>query len=95
MQGDFATWLDDLGMGRLNLRPPHEDYVDLPTEWIVNSDNKLIEFVYGEAALRDPLSNTAALWDGAILAPTNKAVNAINEKIMKVLTMLHYSDPCN
>ena len=86
----FASWLLKIGEGSF-------DEVTIPDGNFVNSEEQLIEFVYGDI----PEDNPDIFLTRAILCPRNREVDILNSKILNVVgkhekqTDYYSIDSCN
>ena len=78
---DFNKFLLDIGNGRGNHLTMHGQFaIEIPKEITVNSAEELFQFVFYD--LQENYKNPRWLSSRAIIAPTNKDVEMINEKMI-------------
>ena len=80
-ESDFHQFLTDIGNGSGKLLPLHGQFAtEIPSEMTVDTSEGLFNFVFGE--LQENYKNSEWLCSRAIIAPTNKDVDMINEKMI-------------
>ena len=80
-ESNFHQFLSDIGNGNGNHLLDYGQFAtEIPQHLMIESEEGLFDFVFG--GLRENFSNTEWLCSRAIIAPTNKAVDMINEKII-------------
>ena len=76
---DFASWLLDIGEGKLGGPNDGETVIDIPNDILINDPDdpigSLIEFVY--PSILEKYSSTNYFQERAILAPKNEVVQEI------------------
>ena len=83
-ESDFNQFLTDIGNGHGNHLPMHGQFAtEIPIEMTVDSSEELFNFVFGE--LQQNYKNSEWLCSRAIIAPTNKDVDMINEQMINQL----------
>jgi hypothetical protein len=80
---DFSTWLLKIGNGEDHLNMPltKVDFARTPIQ-VVHSTDALIHSVYGNSM---HLANLRTFNSTIILAPKNKQINLINEKVLNLI----------
>ena len=79
-ESNFYQFLSNIGNGTGNNLQEHGQFAtELPSNLMTDSAENLYEFVFG--SLQENFSNAEWLCSRAIIAPTNKTVDVIKEKI--------------
>ncbi|GKA08744.1 DNA helicase [Tanacetum coccineum] len=87
----FATWLLDVGNGKIGTPEPDNkesvSWITIPEQYCIpdthNAMSNLINFIYDEQALRKP--NARKLQQKAIVCPRNNTTNLINSNILSIV----------
>ncbi|KAL7602055.1 hypothetical protein Lser_V15G21000 [Lactuca serriola] len=81
---DFASWLLDIGEGKLGGPNDGETIIDVPDDILIKDADdpigSLIEFVY--PSILEKYSTTNYFQERAILAPKNEVVQEINDRLL-------------
>ncbi|GJX49929.1 DNA helicase [Tanacetum coccineum] len=88
----FAQWLLDIGNGHIGtpdeFDPENSSWIDIPDEYRIPDDengmSNLISFIYDDETLQYP--SATKLQDKAIVCPRNDTADAINNKILSMLS---------
>ncbi|GKC16605.1 ATP-dependent DNA helicase PIF1-like protein [Tanacetum coccineum] len=84
---DFAEWFLKLGDGNLGDANDSKAKIYIPDEMLINDSSdpvgSIIDFTYPN--MLDNLDDNIYFTEKAILAPTNEAVNTINDKMLAII----------
>ncbi|GJV30343.1 DNA helicase [Tanacetum coccineum] len=88
----FAQWLLDIGNGHIGtpdeFDPENSSWIDIPDEYRIPDDengmSNLISFIYDDETLQ--YLSATKLQDKAIVCPRNDTADAINNKILSMLS---------
>ena len=78
---EFSNYLLDIGQGTYNLDKSFGEFATkIPEDNIVNSEQDLIDFVFGD--IENNYNNSYWMASRSIICPTNNNVDTINNKIL-------------
>uniref|UniRef100_A0A914QDL2 ATP-dependent DNA helicase n=1 Tax=Panagrolaimus davidi TaxID=227884 RepID=A0A914QDL2_9BILA len=88
---EFVKWLDQVGsaLNNVSQKVGNEEiltsYLPIPPEMQLQTLGAMVDFCFPANVLADPIKHFKEICSSSLLAPTNRAVDALNERILAAL----------